>query len=41
MTNKLARLISVARGETPADLILANGRVINVFNGEVETGNGQ
>jgi adenine deaminase len=39
MTPKLAGLISVARGETPADLILANARVINVFNGEVETGN--
>jgi adenine deaminase len=32
----LAGLISVARGETPADLILANARVINVFNGEIE-----
>jgi len=32
----LAGLISVARGETPADLILANARVINVFSGEIE-----
>jgi adenine deaminase len=39
MTKKLAELISVARGETPADLILANARVVNVFNGEIETGN--
>jgi adenine deaminase len=39
MTRKLAELISVAKGETPADLILANARVINVFNGEVEAGN--
>jgi adenine deaminase len=35
----LARLISVARGELPADLILANARVVNVFTGEVEPGN--
>ena len=39
MTKNLAELISVAKGETPADLILANARVINVFNGEVEAGN--
>jgi len=39
MTKKLAELISVAKGETPADLILANAKVINVFNGEIETGN--
>jgi adenine deaminase len=32
-------LIQVARGELPADLILANARVINVFNGEIEPGN--
>jgi adenine deaminase len=38
MTRKLAELISVAKGETPADLILANARVINVFNGEIEAG---
>jgi adenine deaminase len=30
------RLISVARGELPADLVLANARVVNVFTGEVE-----
>ena len=35
----LADLISVARGERPADLLLANARVVNVFSGEVETGN--
>jgi adenine deaminase len=39
VTKGLAGLISVARGETPADLILANARVINVFNGEIEAGN--
>ena len=39
MSNKLAELISVARGERPADLILANARVVNTFTGEVESGN--
>jgi len=33
------RLISVARGELPADLILANAKVVNVFTGEIEPGN--
>jgi adenine deaminase len=32
-------LIPVARGEAPADLILANARVVNVFNGSIEPGN--
>ncbi|MBI4188296.1 MAG: adenine deaminase [Chloroflexi bacterium] len=32
-------LISVARGESPADLLLANARVVNVFTGEIEPGN--
>ncbi len=36
MVKGLAELISVAKGETPADLILANARVINVFSGEIE-----
>jgi len=36
---KLARLISVAKGEHPADLILANAEVVNTFTGEVESGN--
>jgi len=35
----LKRLISVARGETPADLVLTNARIINTFIGEVEQGN--
>jgi len=39
VSTKLARLISVAKGETPADLILANARVVNTFTGEVEPGN--
>lgn len=39
MTTKLSRLVSVAKGERPADLILANARVVNTFTGEIETGN--
>ena len=39
MTTKLAHLIAVAKGELPADLILTNGRIVNVFTGEVEEGN--
>jgi len=32
-------LISVARREFPADLILTNARIVNVFTGEIEPGN--
>jgi adenine deaminase len=32
-------LIAVARGQTPADLILTNARIVNVFTGEIEPGN--
>jgi adenine deaminase len=39
LNSRLAHLISVARGELPADLILAGARVVNVFTGEVETAN--
>jgi len=39
MSSQLARLIAVARGETPADLILSNANVINVFTGEIEKSN--
>ncbi len=39
MTTGQARLIAVARGDQPADLILANGRVVNTFTGEVISGN--
>ncbi len=31
-----AHLLSVARGEAPADLLLTNGRIANVFTGEIE-----
>lgn len=33
------RLISVAKGESPADLVLSNARVVNVFSGEVQKAN--
>ena len=39
MVNKLTHLISVAKGELPADLVLANAKVVNVFTGEIESGN--
>lgn len=32
----LSRLLAVARGERPADLLLANARVLNIFSGEIE-----
>ena len=31
----IAELISVARGEKPADLLLKNARIINTFVGEI------
>ena len=34
-----ARLISAARGQAPADLVLANANIVNVFTGEIERGN--
>jgi len=37
LTNNL--LISVAKGELPADLLLANAKVVNAFSGEIEPGN--
>src|SRR4030095_11630723 len=33
---EISTLISAARGQIPADLLLRNGRVINVFTGEIE-----
>jgi adenine deaminase len=39
VSNRLARLISAAKGELPADLVLTNARVVNVFTGEIESGN--
>ena len=34
----LKDLISVARGDTPADLLLKNARIVNTFIGEIEQG---
>ncbi len=31
-----SELLAVARGERPADLVLRNGRIVNVFSGEIE-----
>ena len=31
----LAKFIKVARGEKEADLLLKNGKIINVFSGEI------
>lgn len=39
MISSGSKLISVAKGNSLADLILSNARVINTFTGEVETGN--
>jgi adenine deaminase len=33
------QLILMAKGDLPADLLLANARVVNVFTGEIEAGN--
>src|SRR4030042_1250200 len=38
-TGKMQKLIAIARGNEPADRILANARIVNTFNGEIETGN--
>ncbi|MCH7713521.1 MAG: adenine deaminase [Chloroflexi bacterium] len=35
----LKRLIAVARGDLPADLVLANAKIVNTFTGEIEVGN--
>ncbi len=35
----LEKLISVARGEVPADLLLTNARIVNTFTAEIEKGN--
>ncbi len=37
--NDLPELIAVARGDAPADLVLANARIVNTFSGEIEAGN--
>ena len=32
----ISTLLAVARGDAPADLVLRNGRIVNVFSGEME-----
>src|SRR5581483_9833581 len=34
----LSALLAVARGDSPADLLLRNARIVNVFSGEIESG---
>jgi adenine deaminase len=36
---EMERLIAVARGDSPADLVLANARIVNTFTAEIEQGN--
>lgn len=38
MAVKISQLISVARGDVPADLVLTGARIVNVFTGEIEHG---
>src|SRR4051794_36295232 len=38
MSIDLPSLLAVARGDVPADLVLRNGRIINVFSGQIEQG---
>ncbi|TET16119.1 MAG: adenine deaminase, partial [Dehalococcoidia bacterium] len=35
----LEELIAVARGDTPADLLLANAKIVNTFTAEIEDSN--
>src|SRR5436190_3255458 len=35
--SNLPELLAVARGDTPADLMLRNGRIVNVFSAEIES----
>lgn len=37
--NNVERLLAVARGEAPADLLLKNAQIVNTFTGEIEPGN--
>jgi adenine deaminase len=34
---EMSSLLAVARGDRPADCVLANGRVVNTFSGEIES----
>lgn len=39
LPHSMSRLVRVARGTEPPDLVLCNGRLLNVFTGEIEVGN--
>lgn len=39
MSFRMQKLIKVARTQIPADLILSNASIVNVFSGEIETNN--
>ena len=39
MGPELEEMIEVARGEKPCDLLLKNGKIVNVFAGEIHDGN--
>ncbi|HXX59134.1 MAG TPA: adenine deaminase [Dehalococcoidales bacterium] len=39
MAINLQRLIAVGCGQKPADMVLRNARIVNVFNGKIEKGN--
>jgi adenine deaminase len=36
---EFSRLIAAAKGDLPADLLLANARIVNTFTAEIESGN--
>lgn len=38
MEDDLTRLLSIARGDLPADLVLGDARILNTFSGEIERG---
>jgi adenine deaminase len=39
MSANLSNLISVAKGDLPGDLLISNAKIVNVFSGEIESGN--
>lgn len=36
MSSNVSQLLSVARGDAPADLVLRGGRIVNVFSGQID-----
>jgi adenine deaminase len=39
MSTNQGDLIAVAKGDMPADLVISNAKIVNVFSGEIEPGN--